>query len=83
MIELNTLGVPCTIGSCSEIYMEKAFHGTDMQPSERLPVAKELGETSLMFLVHPTLDEDQMHKVASAIESVMGEATAIQWSKAA
>jgi len=41
----------------------------------RLPVAKELGETSLMFLVHPTLSEDDMRKTVKAVEKVMEEAT--------
>jgi hypothetical protein len=31
------------------------FEKEGLQPSTRLPVAKELGEKSLMFLVHPTL----------------------------
>jgi dTDP-4-amino-4,6-dideoxygalactose transaminase len=52
---INDLGVPCFSGSCSEIYLEKAFNGTGFRPLARLPVARELGETSLMFLVHPTL----------------------------
>ncbi len=46
-------GLPCSQGSCSEIYLEKAFEGTGFRPIERLPIAKELGETSLMFMVHP------------------------------
>ena len=46
--------MPCYSGSCSEIYLEKAFAGS-LVPSERLPVAKELGETALMFLVHPDI----------------------------
>lgn len=46
-------GLPCFQGSCSEMYLKRAFDGTDFAPQDRLPVAKELGETSLMFLVHP------------------------------
>lgn len=46
-------GLPCMQGSCSEMYLEKAFTGTGFAPEKRLPTAKELGETSLMFLVHP------------------------------
>src|SRR5690606_19638599 len=44
--EINTRGVPCYQGSCSEVYLEKAFDKTAWRPTERLPVAKELGETS-------------------------------------
>ena len=49
--ELRARGVPCFQGSCPEVYLEKAFDGTGWRPAERLPVARELGETSLAFLV--------------------------------
>lgn len=58
--EFNALGLPCYQGSCSEVYLEKAFSNTPYVPPTRLPVAKELGETSLMFLVHPTLTIDNI-----------------------
>ncbi|WP_285275070.1 DegT/DnrJ/EryC1/StrS family aminotransferase [Halopseudomonas bauzanensis] len=67
-------GVPCFQGSCSEVYLEKAFDNTDWRPAERLPVARELGETSLMFLVHPTLTADEIVKTCAVINEVMGEA---------
>jgi dTDP-4-amino-4,6-dideoxygalactose transaminase len=67
-------GVPCFTGSCSEIYLEKAFN-PDLRPTERLRVAKELGETSLMFLVHPTLSETDMHDTCRAVAKVLGFAT--------
>ncbi|HZE23172.1 MAG TPA: DegT/DnrJ/EryC1/StrS aminotransferase family protein [Blattabacteriaceae bacterium] len=74
MAEINERGVPCFSGSCSEIYLEKAFTG-DMQPSRRLPVAKELGETSLMWLVHPTLKEDDVRWMAKVSGEVMAKAS--------
>lgn len=83
MIELNNMGVPCTTGSCSEIYLEKAFVDAGLLPKNRLPVAKELGETSLMFLVHPTLSVEQMHGVADAVESVMSRASRSGFAQAA
>nr|MBF0684010.1 DegT/DnrJ/EryC1/StrS aminotransferase family protein [Pseudomonas sp.] len=55
-------GVPCQQGSCSEVYLEKAFEGTAFRPDARLPVAQELGDTSLMFLVHPTLTLAEIDK---------------------
>ena len=64
-------GVPCFSGSCSEVYLEKAFDNTDFRPEERLPVAKELGETSLMFLVHPTLTQDEIDLTCKVLEEVM------------
>lgn len=73
---INALGVPCLHGSASEVYLEKAFEGTGWRPSERLPVARELGETSLCFLVHPTITEAQMELAATVARDVMAQATA-------
>ena len=69
--EINALGVPCYSGSCSEVYLEKAFDATGFRPKERLSNAKELGETSLMFLVHPTLTKEEIKLTCDAIVSVM------------
>ncbi|KPH90371.1 aminotransferase [Pseudoalteromonas undina] len=63
-------GVPCFQGSCSEVYLEKAFDNTPWRPSERLPNAVELGETSIMFLVHPTLTETEMAKTVQVMKKV-------------
>lgn len=68
------LGVPCFPGTCSEIYREKAFPA-GMRPATRLPVARALGETSLMLLVHPTLDLADMADVCAAVERVFAAAT--------
>lgn len=65
-------GVPCFSGSCSEIYLERAFDGTDSRPRERLPVARELGETSLMLLVHPTLGSAHMERACAVLKDVLG-----------
>lgn len=72
--EIVERGVPCMQGSCSEVYLEKAFDGTEFRPNERLSVAKELGETSLMFLVHPTLTENEVQKICDAIYEVLSQA---------
>lgn len=71
------LGVPCFTGSCSEVYLEKAFDGTDLRPQGRLPNARRLGEESMMFLVHPTLSEQDLSRTCSAIETVMNEITSL------
>ena len=73
--EINTLGVPCFSGSCSEVYLEKAFDNTGFRPKDRLVNAKELGETTLMFLVHPTLTKNEIQQTCDAISSVMNNAT--------
>jgi len=70
MMEINEKGVPCYSGSCSEVYLEKAFDNTGFRPKERLAVAKELGETSLMFLVHPTLTKEEIQKICDVLTEV-------------
>ncbi len=73
--ECDARGIPCRNGVCGEIYMEKAFEKAGLRPKERLPVARELGETSLMFMVHPTLTEVHMHDLADRMSAVFAEAT--------
>ncbi|GIZ51608.1 DegT/DnrJ/EryC1/StrS family aminotransferase [Noviherbaspirillum aridicola] len=68
-------GVPCLHGTCSEVYMEKAFDGTGLRPARRLPVARELGETSIMFLVHPTLTPAEIDATCRAMDEVMQAAS--------
>ena len=75
MSEISAAGVPCFSGSCSEIYLERAF-SHDMRPAQCLPVARELGETSLMFLVHPTLLDTHIEMTCNTVERVMEKATA-------
>jgi dTDP-4-amino-4,6-dideoxygalactose transaminase len=75
MNEITARGVPCYSGSCSEIYLEKAFVNSGLGPRERLRVAQELGDTSLMFLVHPTLRESDLQYVAQVANDVFTAAT--------
>jgi dTDP-4-amino-4,6-dideoxygalactose transaminase len=70
MASISAEGIPCFSGSCSEIYLEKAFP-EELRPSKRLKVARELGETSLMFPVHPTLSDEDMLCVCRAVDKVM------------
>ena len=76
MAAINAEGVPCFTGTCSEIYLEKAFPES-MHPPTRHPNARALGETSLTFLVHNTISDLEMHSVGKAIEKVMMAAAAI------
>lgn len=69
--EITLAGVPCYSGSCSEVYLEKAFDGTGLRPPRRLPIARALGETSLMWLVHPTLTDDEISKAAEVSAGVL------------
>lgn len=68
--EIVERGVPCFQGSCSEVYLEKAFDNTPWRPEKRLPNAVELGETSIMFLVHPTLTEAEIAKTTQVMQEV-------------
>jgi dTDP-4-amino-4,6-dideoxygalactose transaminase len=69
--DIMAKGVPAFQGSCSEIYLEKAFDNTPWRPKERLKNAVELGETSLMFLVHPTLTQSEIDKTCEVVHSVL------------
>jgi dTDP-4-amino-4,6-dideoxygalactose transaminase len=69
--KINDLGVPCFSGTCSELYLEKAFDNKSFKPKKRLPIAKELGETSIMFLVHPTLTNKEIKFTCEVIEKVI------------
>ena len=72
--EINANGVPCFQGSCSEVYLEKAFDNTGWKPEVRLPNAVELGETSLMFLVHPTLTQQEISKTCEVLSRILKDA---------
>jgi dTDP-4-amino-4,6-dideoxygalactose transaminase len=72
--EIASLGYPALSGSCSEIYLERCFQEAGLAPAERLPVARELGDTSLMFLVHLTITPEQMAGYAEAVRSVVQRA---------
>lgn len=73
--EITARGVPCYQGSCSEVYLEKAFDNTPWRPQQRLPHAKLLGETSLMMLVHPTLSTDEMLRSCQVLAEVLALAS--------
>lgn len=70
---INAEGVPCFHGSCSEIYREQAFSLMDQKTR---PNAHLLGETSMAFLVHPTLNEESIELIIKAVEKVMSFAIA-------
>ncbi len=72
--QVSRAGVPCLAGSCSEMYREKAFANRGMQV-QTLPVAAELGETSIMLPVHPTLSAEAMEYTAETLRKVLREAT--------
>ena len=66
-------GIPCQTGSCPEIYREHAFadHGLGC---DTLPVAAELGRTSLMLPVDPTLNEEECRYMGQVLRDIGIEA---------
>ncbi len=75
MQEINKRGVICLSGGCPEVYLEKSFDHTPYRPAQRFPIAKELGETSLALLLHPTLSESEICRVIEVVTQVLREAT--------
>lgn len=69
--EIGARGVPCFSGSCSEVYLEDVFVRAGIGPAARLPVARRLGETSLQFLVHPTLSDADLGRTLAVAEDVL------------
>ena len=72
---LDAEGIPCGVGACSEIYLEKAFVDAGLGPTGRLPVASRLADSTLMFMVHPGLTEQDMRDTCTAAAKVMRAAT--------
>jgi len=72
--EVTIRGIPLYHGGCSEVYLEKSFDDTGWRPTDRLPVARELGDTSLMFLTHPTLTDDEVEETCTVIGRVLTDA---------
>ena len=75
LAEFAERGAPSMSGSCSEIYLERCFAEAGLQPADRLPVARHLGDTSLALPVHPTLDKERIAGWGRVIREILGEAT--------
>ena len=70
---ISSKGVPCQQGTCSEIYLEKAFEGFTVPSPSALTAASELGSTSILMLVHPTLTKRSMDKACDVVARVLCE----------
>jgi dTDP-4-amino-4,6-dideoxygalactose transaminase len=73
--ECSALGAPVFQGSCSEVYLEKAFDGSGFRPETRLPNARALGEDSLMFLTHPNITDDDLNRLCDIFAIVFSKAS--------
>ncbi len=69
--ELQAEGIPVGCGSCAEIYREQGIQRAGLAPAELCEVSRELGETSLMFPVHPTLTTMHVTRMGQAVRGVL------------
>ncbi|MCA9074337.1 MAG: DegT/DnrJ/EryC1/StrS aminotransferase family protein [Planctomycetaceae bacterium] len=69
--ELQDSGIPAGCGSCAEIYLEQGIQQAGLAPSAPCEVSQELGETSLMFPVHPTLTTEHVIRMGQAVRGVL------------
>ena len=74
--EMQAAGIPVMHGTCSEVYLEKAFDGTPWRPAQRLPNARQMGENSIMFMVQPTINSETASTYAAHAASVIAKAKA-------
>jgi dTDP-4-amino-4,6-dideoxygalactose transaminase len=68
--EIREAGFPALTGSCPEIYRERVFADRGHGPPLPLPVARELGETSLALLVDPAQPEPRMQALADLLRKI-------------
>lgn len=72
--EARHQGIPCQSGSCPEIYLEQAFTRLCEGPIHRLPMARQLGETSLLLPVDPTLDAADCVRMGLTLRAIINQA---------
>lgn len=75
IIEAQAAKIACTTGACPEIYREEAFRTSGRDPEDRLPVARELGETSLMIPVDHTLTPADLTCWGQTFRQIVAEAS--------
>ena len=66
---LAAAGLPALTGACPEIYLEAAM--APFRPPSRLPIAAALGETSLMFPCHHTIDAATAERFATLLAQTL------------
>jgi dTDP-4-amino-4,6-dideoxygalactose transaminase len=69
----HAVGLPVFSGSCPELYREKAFQRFGSH--ERLPVARHLGETSLVLQVDQTLPPAELRRTAARLGNIISDAS--------
>lgn len=77
LAEIAESGLPAFSGSCSEIYREAMFRDRGLGPDKPLPVARQLGETSLAFLVDTTWEQERIIELAEKVASIADRSLAV------
>lgn len=77
LAEIAEAGLPAFSGSCSEIYKEAMFRDRGLGPDKPLPVARQLGETSLAFLVDTTWEQERIIELAEKVVSIADRSLAV------
>jgi dTDP-4-amino-4,6-dideoxygalactose transaminase len=72
LASLSDCGIGCSVGSCPEIYLEGAYAGRSFQ---RCETARAVGETVLLFAVHPTIGDSYLDSCRRTINRILTEAT--------
>lgn len=72
--ELHAEDVPAFSGICAEIYREEAFVSAGYGPNSPHPVARSLGETSIMLPIHHNLSDETVRRWSNAIRRVVRHA---------
>lgn len=67
--KINNNEIVATVGSCSEIYLEKALN--QFKPEENLSNTKKLFETSIMLLCDPTISEEKSLENIKIIKDIL------------
>ena len=62
----------CGSGSCPEMYLEDAVRTSLFAPAERLPNARELGRSSIMFQCDQTLSAEAIAEIGAIAADVIG-----------
>ena len=66
---INKEGIFCQVGSCSEVYLEKALE--NYKPDKELPITKNLFETSILLKCDPCISKDTAVNSVNKIKKIL------------
>ena len=71
--QFNKNKINCSVGSCPEIYREKIFKKLKLYLKQRLPNAKLLGESSIMFPIDPGRSKVKVKTEINSIKKILNK----------